>query len=110
MLCLDPKTKTSTDVYLERLKNDWKSEIDGERQSESDYTTPVMKQLVIWILGLIECPALLMMKFIKVLGRGRGRGGGGVNAHSACTKGKLITIPDKPFMKEKKIDIHIGLL
>lgn len=26
-----------------------------------------MKQLAIWILGLIECLILLMMKFIKVL-------------------------------------------
>lgn len=45
-----------------------------------------MKQLAIWILGLIECPILLMMKFIKVLG-------GNISADSAVGGGKLIKIP-----------------
>jgi len=45
-----------------------------------------MKQLVIWILGLIECLILLMMKSIKVLE-------GEINADSAAKSGKLIKIP-----------------
>ncbi len=45
-----------------------------------------MKQLAIWILGLIECPILLMMKFIKVLG-------GNISADSAVGGGKVIKIP-----------------
>lgn len=45
-----------------------------------------MKQLAIWILGLIECLILLMMKFIKVLQ-------GEINAYSAGKSGKLIKIP-----------------
>lgn len=45
-----------------------------------------MKQLAIWILGLIECLILLMMKFIKVLE-------GEINADSAAKSGKLIKIP-----------------
>lgn len=45
-----------------------------------------MKQLAIWILGLIECLILLMMKFIKVLE-------GKINADSAAKSGKLIKIP-----------------
>lgn len=45
-----------------------------------------MKQSAIWILGLIECLILLMMKFIKVLE-------GEINADSAAKSGKLIKIP-----------------
>lgn len=52
-----------------------------------------MKQLAIWILGLIECLILLMMKFIKVLE-------GEINADSAAKSGKLIKIPgDIPVIK-----------
>jgi len=52
-----------------------------------------MKQLAIWILGLIECLILLMMKFIKVLE-------GEINADSAAQSGKLIKIPeDIPLIK-----------
>lgn len=45
-----------------------------------------MKHLAIWILGLIECLILLMMKFIKVLE-------GEIYADSAAESGKLIKIP-----------------
>lgn len=45
-----------------------------------------MKHLAIWILGLIECLILLMMKFIKVLE-------GEIYADSAAASGKLIKIP-----------------
>lgn len=45
-----------------------------------------MKHLAIWILGLIECLILLMMKFIKVLE-------GEIYADSAAKTGKLIKIP-----------------
>ena len=52
-----------------------------------------MKQSAIWILGLIECLILLMMKFIKVLE-------GEINADSAAKSGKLIKIPgDIPVIK-----------
>lgn len=52
-----------------------------------------MKHLAIWILGLIECLILLMMKFIKVLE-------GEINADSAAKSGKLIKIArDIPAIK-----------
>lgn len=52
-----------------------------------------MKQLAIWILEIIECLILLMMKFIKVLE-------GEINADSAAKCGKLIKIPaDSPVFK-----------
>lgn len=53
----------------------------GEIRAET-----VMKHLAIWILGLIECLILLMMKFIKVLE-------GEIYADSAAKSGKLIKIP-----------------
>lgn len=55
-------------------------------KKRENQTRTVMKQLAIWILGLIECLILLMMKFIKVLE-------GEINADSAAKSGKLIKIP-----------------
>lgn len=64
----------------------------GERKKVNQ-TRTVMKQLAIWILGLIECLILLMMKSIKVLE-------GEINADSAGKSGKLIKIPgDIPVIK-----------